>query len=97
MHQNGSQGLHKRNEEMVTVKFDKNLQKTISKIKDNSVKSSIQNKIQKIIENSEIGKPMRYARKGTGEVYLGSFRLSYRYYPNEELLEFLDLYHKDEQ
>jgi len=82
---------------MVAVKFDKNLQKTISKIKDNSAKSSIQSKIQKIIENPEVGKPMRYARKGTREVYLGSFRLSYRYYPNEDTLEFLDLYHKDEQ
>lgn len=82
---------------MVTVKFDKDFQHTIEKIKNNSVKESIQNKIAKIIENPEIGKPMRYARKGTREVYVGSFRLSYTYYPNENLIEFLDFYHKDEQ
>jgi len=82
---------------MVTVRFDKDFQHTIEKIKNNSVKESVQNKISKIIENPEIGKPMRYARKGTREVYVGSFRLSYAYYPNEKLIEFLDLYHKDEQ
>ena len=45
----------------------------------------------------EIGKPMRYSRKGTREVYAGSFRLSYAYIPEESRIIFLDLYHKDEQ
>ena len=40
---------------------------------------------------------MKHARKGTREIYTGSFRLSYAYYKNENLLEFLDFYHKDEQ
>jgi len=40
---------------------------------------------------------MRYARKGTREVYAGSFRLSYAYIPEESRIIFLDLYHKDEQ
>lgn len=38
---------------------------------------------------------MRYARKGTREVYISPFRLSYKYENN--VLTFLDLYHKDEQ
>lgn len=40
---------------------------------------------------------MRYARKGTREVYIGSFRLSYRYSKEENLIEFSDFYHKDKQ
>ena len=40
---------------------------------------------------------MRFARKGTREVYVGSFRLSYAYLKEEGKIIFLDLYHKDEQ
>jgi len=31
--------------------------------KDNSVKEQVKNQIKKILENTEIGKPMRYTRK----------------------------------
>ena len=51
--------------------------------------------ILKIINSPEIGKPMRYSRKGTREVYVLHFRLSY-YYLDDKII-FLDLYHKDEQ
>lgn len=40
---------------------------------------------------------MRYTRKGTRELYVGSFRLSYEYLKEEEIVYILDLYHKDEQ
>lgn len=82
---------------MVNVKFDDLFQRTISKIKDQETKKNIKNKVNKIIENPEIGKPMRNVRKGTREVYVGSFRLSYAYYKEEDLIEFLDFYHKDKQ
>ena len=82
---------------MVKVIFDKKFQHIISKIKDSSTQNSIKNKTEKIIENPEIGKPMRYGRKGTREVYIGSFRLSYRYSKEEDLVEFLEFYHKDKQ
>jgi mRNA-degrading endonuclease RelE of RelBE toxin-antitoxin system len=82
---------------MVNVLFDEHFQRTISKIKDEEVKKSIKNKIRKIIENPEIGKPMRNVRKGTSEIYSGSFRLSYTYYPEKDTIEFLDFYYKDEQ
>lgn len=82
---------------MVRVKYDDNFLGVISKIKDSSVKRSINNKIAKIIKNPLIGKPMSFGRKGTRELYLGSYRLSYKYYVNEDLLEFLDLYHKKKQ
>ena len=82
---------------MVRIIYDKKFQRAISKIKDSSVQNSIKNKIAKIIENPETGKPMKYIRKGTREVYVGSFRLSYRYSKEEDLVEFLEFYHKDEQ
>ena len=82
---------------MVNVIFDEHFQRTISKIKDNEVQKSIKAKIKKIIENPEVGKPMRNIRKGTREVYSGSFRLSYAYRKEEDTIEFLDFYHKDEQ
>ncbi len=53
--------------------------------------------IIKIIENPEIGKPMKFDRKGTRELYASPFRLSYAYDKNQDILYLLDLYHKDEQ
>ena len=82
---------------MVKVKYDDRFIGVVNKIKDASVKESIYKKIEKIVQNPEIGKPMRNVRKGTREVYVGSFRLSYAYYKDEDLIEFLEFYHKDEQ
>lgn len=82
---------------MVTVIFDEHFQRTISKIKDQEMQRAVKNKIRKIVENPEIGKPMRNVRKGTREVYSGSFRISYAYYKERDTVEFLDFYHKDEQ
>lgn len=53
--------------------------------------------IKKIIENLEVGKPMQYQRKGTRELYLPPFRVSYAYDKATDTLFFLDIYHKDEQ
>lgn len=82
---------------MLTVEYTDDLLKTIRKIKDTSVKEKIKKHIVKIIEYPEIGKPMRYARKGTRELYIGSYRLAYTYFKEEKKIILLDLYHKDEQ
>lgn len=82
---------------MVTVAFDPAFQAIIEKIKDNALKSRVKKQIEKIVNFPEIGKPMRYARKGTREVYVPPFRLSYAYLPSEDKVIFLDLYHKDKQ
>ena len=84
---------------MVNVKFDDLFKRIVSKIKDQEMQKSIKNKIKKIVANPEIGKPMRNLRKGTREVYIGggAFRISYNYYREQNLIEFLDFYHKDEQ
>jgi len=57
----------------------------------------VKKQIKKIIKQPEIGKPMRYTRKNTREVYVSTFSLSYLYLKKEDKLIFLELYHKDEQ
>jgi len=64
---------------------------------DNSIQEKIENQLRKIRNDPEIGKPMRYARKGTREVYIKPFRLSYFYSKEEDKVTILALYHKDEQ
>ena len=82
---------------MVKVVFDKKFQELFSKIKDNLSKEKIIKQIQKIKVNPEIGKPMKYVRKGTRELYIQPFRLSYAYIKEEDKVYILDLYHKDKQ
>lgn len=64
---------------------------------DKNYLERVEKLVIKIIQNPEVGKPMRYARKGTREVYLGPFRLSYAYNQSTDTLTFLDLYHKNKQ
>lgn len=82
---------------MVEVVLDPLFERQIEKIKDGSLKIRVKKHIDKIINNPEVGKPMRYSRKGTREVYIFPFRLSYAYLKNENKIIFLDIYHKDEQ
>ena len=80
---------------MVTVSFPPEFRKQISKIKDTKLKDKIKKKIVKIVQNPEIGKPLKFSRKGTREVYVKPFRLSYAFHDDKIIL--LCLYHKDLQ
>jgi len=82
---------------MVRVIYDDKFRRTISKIKDLLVKEKIGNQVAKIIKAPEVGKPMQYARKGTREVYVKPYRLSYKYDKEKDIVEFLEVYHKDKQ
>lgn len=82
---------------MVTVAYGASFERTIRKIRDGRIKDRVKQQILKIINGPVIGKPMRYGRKQTREVYIPPFRLSYCYDEQRDLLIFLDLYHKDEQ
>lgn len=82
---------------MVTVTFTEKFKETFSKIKENVVKERILKQIEKIKINPEIGKPMRNIRKGTRELYIQPFRLSYEYFKDRDHIYVLDFYHKDEQ
>jgi addiction module RelE/StbE family toxin len=63
---------------VVKVIFDLNFKKDFKKIKDNSIKERIIKQISKIKENPEIGKLMRFDRKGSRELYVSPWRLSYK-------------------
>ena len=82
---------------MVKIEFDEHFKRTISKIKDSLIKERIEQLIIKIKNNPQIGKQMKHNRKGTREVYLPPFRLSYAYNWNTDTMIILDFYHKDEQ
>ena len=82
---------------MVTIRLDKLFRKKFDKIKDNILATQIKKQIKKIIENPETGKPMRYGRKGTREIYAKPFRLSYVYLLHENKIIFLNLSHKKRQ
>jgi mRNA-degrading endonuclease RelE of RelBE toxin-antitoxin system len=82
---------------MVNLAFDPEFKRLFSKIKNRGVKEKILKQLAKIKDNPEIGKPMRYTRKGTRELYIPPFRLSYIYFKEEDKVILLDLYHKDRQ
>jgi len=80
---------------VVDLFFDPTFKNKFKKIKDKILKERIIKQVSKIKENPEVGKPMRYIRKGTREIYISPFRLSYKFENNTVYI--LDLYHKDEQ
>jgi mRNA-degrading endonuclease RelE of RelBE toxin-antitoxin system len=96
--QESNKGRIPRNsQEALNVEYEEAFTKRISKLRHEEIKRQIQSLVQKILERPETGKPMRHDRKGTREVYVQSFRLSYTYDEQTNTIIFLDLYHKDEQ
>ena len=81
---------------MTSLQTSEIFERAINKA-DNAQRIQIDKIVDKLMLNPEIGKPMRYNRKGTREVYVGHFRLSYAYDNNSDTLFLLDFYHKDEQ
>lgn len=79
------------------VDYESKFKIITGKIKDNLLKMQLKKQIQKIIDNPKIGKPLRYGRKGTREVYLKPFRLSYLFLENINKIVFADFYHKKKQ
>jgi mRNA-degrading endonuclease RelE of RelBE toxin-antitoxin system len=80
----------------MNIKRTKKFEKTFDKL-DNSLKLKVIKQIEKIIVNPLIGKPMKYDRKDTRELYVKPFRISYNYFEDELTILFLNLYHKDKQ
>ena len=82
---------------MVEVTFTEEFKTIFYNIKDNLLKERIIKQVEKIKQNPEVGKPMRNVRKGTRELHISPFRLSYEYLKNRNLVYILDLYHKRKQ
>jgi mRNA-degrading endonuclease RelE of RelBE toxin-antitoxin system len=82
---------------MVDIFFDDNFESALAQIKNQLTKTKIRKQIEKLRKNPRVGKPMRYERKGTRELYIKPFRLSYAYLPSMNRIVLLDLYHKKKQ
>ena len=82
---------------MVTVRQMRRFRIKFSKIKDARLVEAIKKQIDKLVADPRVGKPMRYDRQGTRELYIKPFRLSYAYLTSEDAVLLLDLYHKKKQ
>ncbi len=82
---------------MVKVSIDDNFRRAFSQVKDKLTRAKVQKQIVKLTQNPKAGKPMKYERKGTRELYIKPFRLSYVYLASEDRIILLDLYHKKKQ
>lgn len=81
---------------MVTYDCDDKFKKEFKKL-DNSRKPAVIKLIEKVIDRPTVGKPMKNIRKGTRELYLSPFRLSYHYNEEDDIVLFLHIYHKKKQ
>jgi len=82
---------------MVGIVFSSSFKKDFSRIKDNLLREKILKQLSKVRDNPEIDKPMKFCRKGTRELYIKPFRLSYKFDEKESEIIVLGFYHKDEQ
>jgi mRNA-degrading endonuclease RelE of RelBE toxin-antitoxin system len=82
---------------MLNVEYRDDFLRKVGKIKNTDLKDKVKKQIEKILNNPEVGKPMRYGRKDTRELYVSPYRLAYAYIQQENKVIFLELYHKDEQ
>jgi len=80
---------------VVEIIYDPEFKRNFQKLKNKETKDRIIKQIAKIKNNPDIGKPMRYGRKGTRELYITPWRLSYCV--EGEMIYILALYHKDTQ
>jgi mRNA-degrading endonuclease RelE of RelBE toxin-antitoxin system len=56
-----------------TRKFERELRK----LRDKTLKNRVKDQIEKILDNPETGKPLRFALKGERSVYVLPYRLIY--------------------
>jgi addiction module RelE/StbE family toxin len=58
--------------------FSENFKKEFKKIKDKKSRIKIIKQLQKLSENSEVGKPLRYKLKGYRTIRIKPFRIIYK-------------------
>ena len=68
------------------IEYTKEFSDDIKKIKDKKIQNRIKKIIQKIIDDPEIGKPLKYELKGLRSVKLPPFRIIYEYKDNTIIL-----------
>jgi len=66
---------------MVEIKFivpTDSFEHDVKKIKDKTLKERLRTQIQKVADNPDCGKPLRYALKGEWSVRIKPYRLIYK-------------------
>jgi len=79
------------------ITYEDSFTRDFLKIKDKDLKNKIVKQLKKIIDNPEIGKPLKYSRKLTREVYVPPLRIYYSYNRHSEVLIILEISHKRKQ
>ena len=59
------------------VIWTKKFERELRKLRDKTAKDRVKHQIEKILDNRETGKPLRFALKGERSVYVPPYRLIY--------------------
>ena len=59
------------------VVWTKKFERELRKLRDKTVKDRVKERIQKILDDPETGKPLRFGLKGERSVYVPPYRLIY--------------------
>lgn len=73
-------------EEIKEIVWAQKFEQEFKKIKDKTTQDRIEKQIKKILEKSDIGKPLKYNLKGERTIYIKPFRLIYTAQKNKLIL-----------
>ena len=59
------------------VIWTKKIERELRKLRDKTIKDRVKDQIEKVLDNPETGKPLRFALKGERSVYVTPYRLIY--------------------
>ena len=59
------------------VIWTKKFERELRKLRDKTIKNRVKEQIEKILDNPETGKPLRFALKGERSVHVPPYRLIY--------------------
>jgi len=59
------------------VVWTKKFERELRKLRDRTIKDRVKEQIEKILDNPESGKPLRFALKGERSIYIPPYRLIY--------------------
>lgn len=74
--------------------FTDDFERSVKKIRDSLLKERVKSQIRKIISHPDVGKPLRFQRKGERSVRIPPFRLIYAV--EGSTIYFLDFGKRDE-
>ena len=81
--------------EIVRITYSTDFEKALKQLikQDRKTFEQLENQIEKILREPQIGKPLRYTLKNRRRLHVGSFVLVYEFHRNE--LRFIDFDHHD--